>query len=130
MTSACNILFRGNLAIKFHHFFLVWFVLLPALFLSFMSMYTPFQFNLNCWRQFQLATLLYPFCVSLSNAILKTQLIIQYNESSSACPGSPALQLAVLHEINQLNQRHQGIIEMVEVDVCLPSISLPHCFSL
>jgi hypothetical protein len=36
------------------------------------------------------------------------------------------LQLAVLHEISQLNQHHQRIIEM-EVDVCLPSISLPRC---
>jgi hypothetical protein len=40
------------------------------------------------------------------------------------------LQLAILHEINQLNnQCRQGIIEM-EVNVHLPSISLPHCFSV
>jgi hypothetical protein len=39
------------------------------------------------------------------------------------------LQLAVLHEINQLNQHHPGVIEM-EVDVHLPSISLPPCFFL
>jgi hypothetical protein len=37
------------------------------------------------------------------------------------------LQLAVLHEINQLNQPHQGVLEM-EVDVGLPSILFPHCF--
>jgi hypothetical protein len=39
------------------------------------------------------------------------------------------LQLAVLHEINQLNKRQQGIIEM-EVDVHLPSMSLPQSFCL
>ena len=38
------------------------------------------------------------------------------------------LQLAVLHKINQLLQPRQGILEM-EVDVRLPSMPLPACFS-
>jgi hypothetical protein len=45
-------------------------------------------------------------------------------------PSAPVheLQCGVLHEINQLNEPRQGIIEM-EVDICLPSISLPCCFA-
>jgi hypothetical protein len=34
------------------------------------------------------------------------------------------LQYGVLHEINPLNEPCQGIIK-IEVDICLPSISLP-----
>jgi hypothetical protein len=38
------------------------------------------------------------------------------------------LQLAVLHEINELFQPRQGILEM-EVDVRLPSMPHPACFT-
>jgi hypothetical protein len=55
---------------------------------------------------------------------------IYFGKTIFVAPSTPEhkLQCGVLNEIKQLNAPRQGIIEM-EVDVCLPFISLPCCFA-